>query len=264
MLVFELTYPGVWLDLPDRERAFQLERLLHLLEANFVDASVALNLFLAAQAQAQVHGVPSRDDWERDAARRRELTQQLEHQLGVNPLTVLNREVFEEIRERADLELKREHWAAGRPPQQYAFRPLSLHARSFIYALDTIGNTLEVLQAEPDVPTEVKTQTDAFFAAFPSVVGVRDSAHHPEDRGRGLGKWGKPLTLKAVDNQLIKAPGGVLALDCLNGNKYGCTMADGHYGEVEVSPDSLSVVQTCVQKVFDAFPWKGPRRHIPA
>lgn len=114
------------------------------------------------------------------------------------------------------------------------------------------------------VPAEVGAQTDAFYDALPSLARVRDTAHHPEDRARGLDKKQKPLDLKPIDNKLISAPGGgVLVLDSLNGNRYGCTMADGHYGEVEVSAESLGVVQNCLQSVLNAFTWSGPRRHTP-
>jgi hypothetical protein len=123
---------------------------------------------------------------------------------------------------------------------------------------------LKVLSDESDAPFDVAVQVESFYRAFPSLIGVRDTAHHPEDRGRGLGKRGKQLKLQPVDNQLVKAPsGGVLMLDCLNGNRYGCTMADGHYGEVEVSEQNLTIVQNCIQAVLNAFSWKGSRRHTP-
>jgi hypothetical protein len=258
MLIFELTYPGTWVDLPDRARAHQLGVLLHLVEGHFVDAAVALNLFVAAQ-QARMPVVPNRDEWERDAVRRQQLMAQFERRTGTERPVA-----YEEVMEKVDIELKREHWAAGSPPQQYAMRLVFLHARSFIYALDSIGKALDVLAKEPDAPPEVAVQRDAFYAAFPSLVGVRDTAHHPEDRGRGLGKRGKRLKLKPIDNQFVKAPGGgVLVLDSLNGNKYGGTMANGHYGEVEVSAESLRVVQTCIQTALNDFTWKGLRRHAP-
>jgi len=43
---------------------------------------------------------------------------------------------------------------------------------------------------------------------------------------------------------MVSAPnGGLLILNSLNGAKYGSTMADGHYGEVDVSPESMERLQ---------------------
>ncbi len=265
MLVFELIYPGTWLDLPDRERAHQLELLLHLLETHYVDAAVALNLFLDAQAQVRTRMLTTREEWERDAERRRHLTEQLERRLAADrPQTAVDPRSYNELSERAEIEMKHERWASGTPPREYIMRTPFLHARSFVYALDNIGKMLDALSKEPGVPPEVAAQRDSFYAAFSSLIGVRNTAHHPEDRGRGLGKGGKPLDLKPIDNEMVKAPGGgVLVLDSLNGNNYGCTIADGHYGQVEVSAQSAQVAQQCIQGVLNAFRWKGPHRCTP-
>ena len=87
-----------------------------------------------------------------------------------------------------------------------------------------------------------------------------------EDRSRGLGagRNPKPPELKPIDNQIIKAEGGALVLKCLNGTKYGNAMADGHYGEVDVSPESMSALCEIFQDVLDAFSWKGSKSHLPS
>ena len=53
-------------------------------------------------------------------------------------------------------------------------------------------------------------------------------------------------------------------LNCLNGSSYGSTMSDGHYGEVDVSPESMIKLQEILQAVLQAFKWKGPRQHMPS
>jgi hypothetical protein len=104
---------------------------------HFVDAAVALNLFLLAQ---QKQRIPTQDEWERDAARRCELMEQFERELRADgSFNALKLQVYEEISERADIALKHERWNAGTPPPEYAWRLPFLHARSFIYALDSIG-----------------------------------------------------------------------------------------------------------------------------
>ncbi|WP_419207036.1 hypothetical protein ACN08N_19845 [Photobacterium leiognathi subsp. mandapamensis] len=90
-----------------------------------------------------------------------------------------------------------------------------------------------------------------------------------EDRSRGLGAGRRgqppqPLELKPIDNGMVKSENGALMLNCLNGTKYGNTMADGHYGEVDVSPASMEALRSVFQRLLEAFPWKGPKVHLPS
>jgi hypothetical protein len=105
-----------------------------------------------------------------------------------------------------------------------------------------------------------------FSIAFPHLRGVRNSSQHMEDRSRGLGagRNPKPLELKPIDNGLIKSEGGALVLNSLNGTKYGNTMADGHYGEVDVSPASMEALNAIFQDILNAFTWKGSKCHLPS
>ncbi len=64
-------------------------------------------------------------------------------------------------------------------------------------------------------------------------------------------------------NKLAIAPEGVLILGSLNGNKYGSTMENGFYGEVEVSVQSLELARMAIQTCIDAFSWKPPKHHVP-
>ena len=62
----------------------------------------------------------------------------------------------------------------------------------------------------------------------------------------------------------IHAPdGGVHVLDMLNGNRYGGTLADGAFGEVEISVLTVASAQKVIQQVLDAFSWRGPGQHKP-
>lgn len=120
------------------------------------------------------------------------------------------------------------------------------------------------LAQEDGVPAEVTGSLDALRAALPNLRGVRNSVSHFEDRSRGLGRDKQPLNLKPVVNRMVNAPGGgVLMLENLLNNRFGSTMEDGHYGEVEVSIETLKISAECVQRVLNAFAWKGPRRHAP-
>ena len=75
---------------------------------------------------------------------------------------------------------------------------------------------------------------------------------------------GKPIKVKPVSNRLVNSPaGGFVMLENLINNRFGSTMADGHYGEVDVSPDTLEAAGTAVQSVINVFKWKGPPQHWP-
>jgi len=52
---------------------------------------------------------------------------------------------------------------------------------------------------------------------------------------------------------MIHAPGGVLALNNLNGSRYGSTMNDGHYGEVDVSPESMEKLRCILGDVLGSM-----------
>lgn len=75
----------------------------------------------------------------------------------------------------------------------------------------------------------------------------------------------RTIDLKPIDNNFISAPnGGALVLNSLNGSKYGSTMADGHYGEVDVCPESMSHLQEILNNILGAFKWHGPKQHKPS
>lgn len=119
-----------------------------------------------------------------------------------------------------------------------------------------------MLAASP-VPTAAAEAHDDLLAALPDLTKVRDTAHHHEDRARGLDRRGKPLDLKPIESGGIHAPGGAIVLNNLNGTRYGCTVDDGRFVEVDVTAGSLWAVRNAIQKVLDSVPWHDsdhPRR----
>lgn len=150
-------------------------------------------------------------------------------------------------------------------PRQYEHRLPFINARTFLYALDTIGKVLVVVAEQYNLPPQAKAVCDKFQTLFPTLTPLRDTAQHIEDRARGVGRGGKPITLQPITNMFINAPrGGVLAIDILQNNRYGSTMADGNYGEIEVSDATMEQVKECLQALLDALPWKGPGRDCPS
>lgn len=260
MNIMELIVPGTWLDYPDQDWAWRVGNQLDALESPLIDAALALSLFEAERAKPRA-ARHDREGWERDGRRRQEVEEAIRTQLGVDRYSG---DRWLEVRDQAELECKREQWSAGRMPSSYEHRLIFLHARSFLFALDRLDRSLAALAKEDGVPAQVATAHDVLGAAVPNLRGVRNSVAHFEDRSRGLGRDKKPLALKPVVNRMINAPGGgVLMLESLLNNRFGSTMEDGHYGEVEVSIETLKTAAECVQRVLNAFAWKGPRRHSP-
>lgn len=260
-LPFELQFPGMSIELPDQQAAWEIQTQLSIVESAFAEATIALILFEQSQRDPSVR--PSREDWERDAQRRLELSRAIESQdraleAWFDPAQ------WEKTRERVERQLVHENWDRGILPRQLRHFIPFIYAKSFLYAVDRIGKVLARLAERPDLPADAQGACKEFYASFPSLREVRNSAQHVEDRGRGLGKGGKPLDLKPIENSMISAPGGnVLVVDNLNGNRFGATIADGHYAEMEVSAASLTTIRQHIQAVLEALPWRGPRRLFP-
>lgn len=261
MYIFEITTPGTWLDYPDRDWTWKIEGLLRNLQAQFFEANMALNLFEQAAVQQSAHF--TREEWQADANRRSEIRRQVEAEFDFDssPLS------WDRIAHEAELRFKREKWSQGHVPQELERNVVSIFARAFVYALDGFDKFLDVLAKEMGVPPRVSELSATIETLFPDLRGVRNTTQHLEDRSRGLGagKNPKPMSLQPVENKLVHAPnGGVLILNALNGNRFGCTMSDGHYGEVEISPASVGALSDLLHEVLQCFQWKGPTQHAPS
>ncbi|WP_233869733.1 hypothetical protein [Paraburkholderia adhaesiva] len=260
MIVFEIATPGTWLDYEDRNWASRIEEQLRSLESQFFVANTALNLFIGTQSIRP--SFADRENWERDSQRRSEIRRAIEQEhAGIHPW-----ENFDEIYFETEVRFKREKWAAGSVPRAFEHNLPFIYARAFLYALDAFDKFLGVLAKEENVPREVATHHAKIADAFPHLRGVRNTAQHLEDRARGLGagRNPQPLELKPIENGFFNAPGGgVLVLNCLIGSKYGSTMSDGHYGEIDVAPESMLRLREILEAVLSSFKWRGPKRHAP-
>lgn len=264
MYIFELTYPGTWLEHQDEETAWAIKGVLESLEAQLTEAAVALNLF--EQARVRPPKPPFDEEaWRKDGERRRELEEGYLQKAQSSQPQWPTWEEREEARQFADVALKREKWGTGAWPREYEHNLSFIYAKAFLHSMDGISKLLGVLSKEPSITADVVKYHQRFKNDFPNLKGVRDSEQHREDRGRGLDRKGKPLNLKPINNNMISAPGGgILASGNLNGNRYGNTMEDGSYVEVEVSPASLRQAQECIQGIIDELAWRGPKRHYPS
>ncbi len=260
MCIFELVLPGTHINFIDRELSWKFEHLLYHLESAFYEANISLNLFEAEVSKQTRGGGFSREKLIDDFKKRQAMEEEVRREFGLQPY-----ERHEEVMFEADARIKREKWRSGQIPTSHRNQLISIYAKSFIYALDTIDKFLGVISKEEGAPAGVADAQALMGKYFPDLRKVRNSAQHLEDRARGLGagKQPKPLDLKPVDNGFVSAPQGALMLNNILGTKYGCTMADGNYGEVDVSVESLKNLQIIVQSAFNSFDWLGIRQHLP-
>jgi hypothetical protein len=243
----------------------EAESLFHLLESALSDVAISLALFEQARASSRAEVAPERENRERPNVAEQTVRARYEVALSAekDPDMAWSMAMATNEQLRAEVQLAR--WEAGEVPRSYRHRLPFLYAKAFTYALDTIAKTLRTLGSLENAPQAAGHACDVFDQAFPRLVHVRNSAHHPEDRVRGRGRNGEPIVLQPIVNDAINAPGGgVLVIDQLINDRYGGTLADGSYGEVEVSLRSAAIAQQAVQAALDAWTWTGWSRLEPS
>lgn len=261
MFIFEITTPGTWLNYEDKDWSWKIQNQLRSLESQFFEANAALNLFIHAQSIRPAS--MNRDNWERDSQRRSEIRRAIEQERGA----AMSRDDWDGIHFETEVRFKREQWSRGRVPREFEHNRPFIYARAFLYALDAFDKFLGVLANERNVPEQIAEFHAQIVEAFPDLRGVRNTAQHLEDRARGLGagREPKPLDLKPITNNFVNAPGGgVLILNSLNGSRYGSTMSDGHYGEIDVAPESMQHLKRILDSVLQSFQWRGSPQHSPS
>ncbi|MDQ3609523.1 MAG: hypothetical protein M3459_11575 [Actinomycetota bacterium] len=235
------------------------------------DLVVSLSMFEQAQVethvrmQARSEAVRDHEEWQQEGERRRRREAELEAQAGIAWGQPDYFEKSEAIREQVRREMLREKWAREGGPESYARRTVFIHAQSFVSTLAVLQRSLLALRRypfEPAVAAGIKKAADEFAAALPGLKGVRDSVAHVEERVRGEAH-GKKIKTQPVSNSLIHAPGGgAMVVSALNNQRYGGTIADGTYAEVEVADATTEVARAAVQAVDDALPWRPGHWHF--
>ena len=263
MRVFEIRFPGTWLDYADVQWAGRIAQFLRLLEDQFTDAVVALNLF--EREQARLTGEFQDQEQERISEEEEQLQRTLEQgyleELGADRFFRMYPAVLHCI----ELEMRRQRWESGQLPHEYQRRIIWIYAHAYVYALDSFKKVLGQLVEEPEVPPAIEIELQKFKAAFPHLKGIRDSAHHLENRGLGRDRYGNPLKLKPINNGIARAPGGgVLLLAILEGSKLRYTLGDGSHGELAISHENAAIAAETFQSVIIAFRWIGRPRLIPS
>lgn len=266
MRILPLRLPGTWLegDMSVEVRR-DAEALFYLLESTLADVAISLTMFETTRAgfRRDMESGPERQERQRSAEQSVRARYDNALCLEADPDMRWSMAMATNDQLRAEVQFAR--WEAGEVPQSYQLRIVFLYAKAFTFALDTIGKGLRTLAGLEGAPEAARRASTAFDAAFPQLVHVRDSAHHAEDRVRGKDRKGQRIKLQPIVNEAINAPqGGVLVIDQLMNDRYGGTLGDGSYGEVEVSLQSAAVAQEAVQAAVDAWTWKGSPRMTPS
>jgi hypothetical protein len=257
--IFEIVVPGESLELPGlTPRAkWDMEDMLRALNAQFFEANFALNLF--EQARPKEYQTPSMEAWQRRVNRSQEIEEIVEQELG--PPT----DFFKtDIRFETDIRLKREEWAAGKLPSEFEHQLSFLYAKAFLSALDSFEKHLGKIPKAEGAPPVIADLHKKMVAAFPDLRAVRNSVQHNEERIRSKGFKEKDLDLQPLPNGMAPPELKVLALNNLHGSKFCTTMDNGSYGEVDISPESMEILQGILQETLNAFTWTGPKRHLPS
>lgn len=260
MIIYELTKPGERLNQSNEiSKNFELENLIRHLINTFFEANVALNLYLGEKQNSNLYYQKERENWESDL----ELKTELRKKIDLEYTTGNNFDKFEEVNYKVEIEFKKHIWNKGRIPSDLKNKLIFIHAKTFLYALDNFEKQFKKLLINETIPELCNSFHIKLIEHFPNLRELRNSAHHQEDRIRGE-KFGKKIDLKPISNKIIDAPnGGVLITNSLNGDKYGGTLGDGTFGEVEVSVDSMNKLQSILQEFINSLEWKGSKEHLP-
>lgn len=265
MWVCELYFPGNYVTGLDGKSAAALMALFMLMETGLAEGAVSLDFFEGVRS-----GTASAPDpylIREESARDRQLERAVEMRLRRGlPSGLSGKERWDaetRIFEEAQQEVRRGKWQRGEWPKSYKHHVPFVYAKAFLYAIDSVAQALAIMAKEPWAPDAIRAIAADWESGFPTVRAVRNSSQHQEERALGRGPQNRPLAAKPVASGGILAPDGVMVLGNLNGNRFGCTMADGHFGEVEVSATTLGMAGAMVQRSIEAFTWVGSGRFVP-
>lgn len=148
-------------------------------------------------------------------------------------------------------------------PPEYENREPILHAHTVLFAMDGISKTLGKLALNPLSTSATGAALVEFREALPNLLEVRNSAHHLEDRSRGLDRAGNPIELRPLVDGPFDAPGGALMLGNLLNDALVYTLNDGRAGRLEISRETVEVGRQAIQATIDSFTWIGSGRDSP-
>jgi len=259
MIIFELIKQGNRVNqFDDFDKNFELDDLIGHLLKTFFEANVALNLYLEEKRNRLRYLQNERENWDND----RELKYQLRLKIEQEYLENEPFENGDEINFKTETEFKKHIWGEGRVPFDLKSRLIFIHARIFLFAFDNFEKQFKRLLDDELVPKSLGYLHVKLIENFPDLRQLRNSIHHQEDRIRGE-KYGKKIDLKPMANEVFNVPGGALVNNCLDGDSYCGTLGDGTFGKVDVSVESMNILQSILQEFLDSLNWEGFKEHLP-
>lgn len=249
MYLYELNYPGTWLQLENGEVRFEIEGVLRALEGILTEAAIALSMFEESRSQ----GPDPHHEWDRDAELRQQVDDEIRKKAGDDYY-----QNFDTYRLLSEKRMRAKKAELGILPRSYLHKIPFIHAHTFVFAVDSFGKYLEVLKEYDETPEEIGKCSDEFDRLLPSVRKIRNSALHIEDRSRG---YGPPWDKKKGKKMEIK---GFLGLSNLEGNSLCYTIDDGSYQRVEISSNVFGVLVSLANRLLASFEWSGPARIEPS
>lgn len=263
MIIVEWTKPGVWIEGLDRDVAWRISGQIRCLEEAIIEANVTLNMFEQARASYQT--------MERTGAKfeaHSEISRAVEAELFPDGMIQMEmqgdgfREDYDERRVLMDTYVRHRMWQSGFLPKSFLRMPQFIFAKAFIHALDLFDRVLEGIAKDSSAPKNIKDIRKNFCNSLPDLREVRNSIQHAEDRSKGE-KYGKKIDLKEIDGSKISIGGTALVNNGLDGNRFGTTMANGDYGAIDVSVQTINVLRSALLDVYSAFAWTGGKSVYP-
>jgi hypothetical protein len=166
------------------------------------------------------------------------------------------RELFYEAESRA----KKELWDRGVLPNAITVHRTIIAARAFVYALDGFREEIVKISKNKNAIVQLKEMPEKFDKYFPHLKAIRDSCHHIADRRRGVGRVknkSTPIKAKSHDFGFMNIPEGTIQLAILIDSKFGCTLADGSFGSIEIDSDSLRLLRKLLDELVNCYKWES-------
>ncbi|HDC4553684.1 TPA: hypothetical protein O8U07_001601 [Enterobacter kobei] len=256
MKYFELETKGMRIVGEDKNYTWETSNLLHQLISSFYEANAALILYikhddaLFEELSSPPSSPPTDEEWAEGVKERERLASEVIEEFGIPP------DDWNEIYYQVDLKSKRTKWLQGSVPRQIESAEHQIYAKAFVYAFDTIVETLKNLKEREGVSEVVAKKIEEIKEAFPDLKGIRDTAHHMGDR----------IILKGRHGKRIETDGGNVILNN-HGDGIFSTLLDGKYkgtqGSISITYESLEKMGQIIQDIFDSFQWQGHKQHLP-
>ncbi|SAE63944.1 hypothetical protein [Enterobacter kobei] len=256
MKYFELETKGMRIVGEDKNYTGETSNLLHQLISSFYEANAALNLYikqddaLFEELSSPPPSLPTDEEWAEGGKERERLASEVIEEFGIPP------DDWNEIYYQVDLKSKRTKWLQGSVPRQIESAEHQIYAKAFVYAFDTIVETLKNLKEREGVSEVVAKKIEEIKEAFPDLKDVRDTSHHLGDRVVGL---------KVVRRQKIpiNPEGQNIVLNSHGDGTFYTMKKDGTQGSISITYESLEKMGQIIQDILDSFQWQGHKQHLP-